>query len=408
MNKNHKAETLHSTDLISHATVAGAKSTETPADAATSGEILLNALWRSPDKCHLLGVRNPLTGAFQNKSVSSARDAVLRGKAASKNGHDAYFALSEYLTADSRKAENVSGAYGFWLDLDVGESKAAKGLGYATCDLAALALEDFCTAARLPQPTHCVASGGGLHVYWNLDGRIDRGTWQAYARPLKALTQALGFLADPSRTADIASVLRLPGTLNYKYDPPRPVVLIHATPGFIERSVMLEAIDAAHKRLCKVATPTRLACLVTTRPTRSIDHANAANNCPPDLTPLASALAVLDPDCDEPIWALRRLAPMARAARDYPEYHDQLYALARSWSSGELAGIEAQAWITPGNNGRTGEQYFDTVWHRFLTEKHSGRHTTVLRSIYRDAELTGWVAPEDRFELIADAVEVAP
>lgn len=403
MTEDYEADAQHS---IERTYIFETKSIETSANVTASGNTLLNALWRSPDQCHLIGALNNQTHCFKNFPVNGVDDAIERAKTLSGAATETYFACAEYLTPNSRVASNASGAYSFWIDLDCGDSKAAKGVGYATCDDAVLALESFCRSAALPQPTHRVASGGGLHVYWILDSRICRETWQAYARQLKALTKALGFLADHCRTADIASVLRLPGTLNYKYTPPSPVVLIHAAADFIGRSVMLDAITAAHDRLCNVAATPRSTCLVTARPPRYIDHANDESGCPHELVKLTSALAVLDPDCDEPTWTLHRLAPMAREARDHPEFHDQLYALARSWSSGELGGIESQACATPGSNGRTGEEYFDTVWNRFLNEKYSGRLTT-LRSIYRDAVMTGWVAPAHQFEVIDNAVEVA-
>jgi hypothetical protein len=68
----------------------------------------------------------------------------------------------------------------------------------------------------LAPPTLRVDSGGGLHVYWVLDEPIARKVWQSIARKFSALAKQHGLLADPARTADIASVLRIPGTWNYK------------------------------------------------------------------------------------------------------------------------------------------------------------------------------------------------
>ena len=112
---------------------------------------------------------------------------------------------------------------------------------------------------------------------------------------------------------------------------------------------------------------------------------------------LRSALIVLTPDCDDDTWKLRRLAPMAGAARAYPEYADALYLLARSWSSGELRGVESVAWVTPGGKGRTGEEIFDHEWQRFLTGEYVGTPTT-LRTIYFDAKNAGWEGYKEEFE----------
>jgi hypothetical protein len=62
---------------------------------------------------------------------------------------------------------------------------------------------------------------------------VVRDEWLSYAWKLKALNKACGFLADDSRTADIASVLRIPGTLNHKFTPPRPVTLEYASDDYI-------------------------------------------------------------------------------------------------------------------------------------------------------------------------------
>lgn len=228
------------------------------ASASTATCPLLAALWRS-DRIHQLGTLDRQTKHFKNIHVKDTTEAVRRALALSGEGYDTYFALAEFKNPFSRSAENSVGASGFWVDIDCGESKAAARKGYATIDDARLALTQFCKEAELLEPTHTVDSGGGIHAYWILDKVVERSTWQAYAAKLKALTRALNFLADDSRTADIASVLRVPGTMNYKYEPPRQVALLHASDNFIEKSAMLQAIDLAHARLCpavvKVATP---------------------------------------------------------------------------------------------------------------------------------------------------------
>ena len=122
---------------------------------------------------------------------------------------------------------------------------------------------------------------------------------------------------------------------------------------------------------------------------------------PPDLGKLSSALATLNPDCDEATWKLKRLAPLAMTARNHPDSGTALYELARSWSSGELRGKASKAWTTPGTtNGLTGEQVFDRVWKRFLKDTYTGKHAT-LGTIYHDAKEAGWIDPEE-FQPIPD------
>lgn len=73
-------------------------------------------------------------------------------------------------------------------------------------------------------PSVIVASGGGLHCYWLLanpeparDPRVEQ-ILRGLARALRA----------DSSAAEFARVMRLPGTLNHKYDPPRACHVVEA------------------------------------------------------------------------------------------------------------------------------------------------------------------------------------
>ena len=372
------------------------------------GSQLLNAMWPSPDRSHQTGTLDRRNNRFKNLQVNSVADAVERALKLSSEGNEAFFACAEYLTPNSRAAANASGACGFWMDIDCGKDKAAAGKGYTTVKDAEDALSKFCEDTGLNEPTHIVYSGGGLHIYWVLYGVISRDTWQSHARKLKDLCKACAFLADDSRTADIASVLRVPGTLNHKYSPPRLVVLKYASDELIERSAMVDAIAGAHARLCS-AVATKPPSHPSIARTTTTGNAEASNYGPPELARLASALATLDPDCDEETWKLRRLAPLALEAFNHPSLCTELYELARSWSSGELVGKASTAWNKPGGNGLTGEEVFDAIWHRFYNDKYVGVPVT-LGTVYFDAMEAGWVDsteanPEEQFEIIDITVE---
>jgi hypothetical protein len=126
---------------------------------------------------------------------------------------------------------------------------------------------------------------------------------------------------------------------------------------------------------------------------------------------LASALAFLDPDCDEETWKLKRIAPLAREAFICPELNNDLYELACSWSSGELCGYPSVAWNNPGGRGDTGEEEFDSVWLRFLNDNYDGIPVTI-GTIYYDAKQMGWedtsrsqsVDSEDEFQIISTCI----
>ncbi|UCV07208.1 PriCT-2 domain-containing protein [Dechloromonas denitrificans] len=209
----------------------------------------LKALWPSHDQKYQIGTLDRQAKKFRNIPVNSIDEADQLAHKLSAEGSDAYFAIAGYETSANRTSANSSGAVCFWMDLDCSDDKAAMGKGYLTTQYAEQAILKFSTTIQIPAPTYVLDSGGGLHVYWVFDQFLPRDPWLAYAKKLKALAHAHGLLADPTRTADIASVLRIPGTLNYKYDPPRPVTIRHASDAQIHTQTMLDAITKAYKGL---------------------------------------------------------------------------------------------------------------------------------------------------------------
>jgi hypothetical protein len=109
-----------------------------------------------------------------------------------------------------------------WVDIDVEPNNPKK---YGTQEEALKALLLFAATVKLPTPSAIVFSGGGLHVYWISKDPLTPAEWQAYASGLKTLLLVNAIKCDSGLTTDIARILRVPGTLNHKYDPPRPVQL---------------------------------------------------------------------------------------------------------------------------------------------------------------------------------------
>jgi putative DNA primase/helicase len=74
-------------------------------------------------------------------------------------------------------------------------------------------------------PTAVVDSGGGFHCYWIFSDtyRIDTPEDKQLITQLQA--DWVQLVGGDKGAKDLARVLRVPGTLNHKYDPPRPVVL---------------------------------------------------------------------------------------------------------------------------------------------------------------------------------------
>jgi P4 family phage/plasmid primase-like protien len=193
-------------------------------------------------------------------------------------------------------------------------------------------------------------------------------------------------LCDPGATGPSSRWARLPVGINgkrkYRNDQGKPFrcELVHLSPG--ARYTPHEIID-------------RLGLDVESFPgrreprTASMEPSIEPPTGPLDLPRLSSALKSLPADCDEATWKLRRLGAMARAARTYPDSADELYLLARSWSSGELCGSPAKAWTTPGTNGLTGAAAFDKEWERFLGDTRGGPVNTI-GTIFHDAREAGW------------------
>ena len=129
-------------------------------------------------------------------------------------------------------------------------------------------------------------------------------------------------------------------------------------------------------------------------------HQEDNRTYPPDLERLASALSALDPDCDDFTWKFHRIAPLANTAIEFPELAEGLYDLAMAWSRGDLQDKPSKAWVTPGGNGISGKDIFDSVWDRFYKSSYTGTRAT-LGTIYFHAKEAGWTPPVEHFESIA-------
>lgn len=136
----------------------------------------------------------------------------------------------------------------FFLDIDCGPEKFAKSpeQSYPTQMDGAKALKSFCDATRLPFPT-LMTSGNGLYAHWTLDKDLEADRWKLVALALKKVTVEYDFKADPSRTADSASVLRPAGTHNRKNGSAKSVKVLRESPE-ISIDQFVETITAALKK----------------------------------------------------------------------------------------------------------------------------------------------------------------
>jgi hypothetical protein len=124
------------------------------------------------------------------------------------------------------KAEEIDAIPGLWVDIDCADGRAHKRTTLppdpvTACDV---------IATRYPAPTCIVYSGHGAHLWWLFttpwcftdadDRALAAALVHAWQAGIRSLFQARGWELD--NTADLARVLRIPGTWNYKV-PDAPV-----------------------------------------------------------------------------------------------------------------------------------------------------------------------------------------
>ena len=181
----------------------------------------------------LLAVVLPTAGHYCTAELSTKRrqhiyvpdiehleEAIVSFNKQSKN---TYFALASFTEAGSRTAANARYMRAFFFDIDVGKGEKT----YASKREAVAALLEFMAVTKLDTlgTPWLVDSGGGVHAHLPYDRDTTIEEWRPIADAIKQAASAHGFRMDMTVTADAARVLRPPGTLNFNYDPPRPVVL---------------------------------------------------------------------------------------------------------------------------------------------------------------------------------------
>ena len=123
-----------------------------------------------------------------------------------------------------------------FLDVDV------KPGAFATPVEALQALNMFRGAVGLPRPTLVVMTAGltgGFHCHWILDRPLAKDEWLPLAKALKEAVKQHKLAVDLGVIADLARLLRVPGTINHKY-PDQPLVVLH--PSIVERDYAVDEI----------------------------------------------------------------------------------------------------------------------------------------------------------------------
>lgn len=204
----------------------------------TNDKDLLSIVQPSDGWIAVLGIKD---GDDVIQTLVSSREEV--DSLASKymqQERNVFFGVARFETGENRKKPNVKALRAFWLDIDCGEEKAkinsktGRPDGYIDQASGLQALKDFCKLIGLPKPM-LVDSGRGIHVYWVLDRDVSRAEWEPVAARLRELCVLHNFHID-GKVFEVARVLRIPGTLNFKDNPPSKVsIMSYADPiGFDE------------------------------------------------------------------------------------------------------------------------------------------------------------------------------
>lgn len=176
----------------------------------------------------------------------------------------------------NRTKANIRALRAFWLDIDVKPNEAK---AYPTQRAAVEALAGFVKDLALPKP-YLVSSGAGLHVYWPLTDELDSDKWYHYASLLKQITNTYGLRADPSRTSDQASILRVPDTLNRK--PDRPIL-----PVKVAREGEITDTDTFLKKIAFIASTRNL----QAKPSRKTSEINVSGSLAESIATANEAMA---------------------------------------------------------------------------------------------------------------------
>jgi hypothetical protein len=136
--------------------------------------------------------------------------------------------------------ESVTVMPAVWVDIDTleGEHKAAQHAGNKLPETTDAVMEMLMELPLLP--SFVVRTGGGCHAYWLFDEPLELRTQEerdaardlSYAWQVGVVSGAMvarGWNAMDS-TYDLTRVMRVPGTVNRKYDPPRRVKIVHDAP----------------------------------------------------------------------------------------------------------------------------------------------------------------------------------
>lgn len=170
-----------------------------------SAVTFLKALYRNCDQ-GFINLRFLPSGA--NLFVPLPRIDTIPSLLETHKGENAYFGVATRKNGDGTK-QGIIQIPALWLDMDLKEftNEEWKKLE--------INLDGFPL-----NPSYIIGSGGGFHIYWQLKEPAFQEGIPQVEDVLRRLATYFG--GDKSAT-DASRILRIPGTLNYKYNPPRQI-----------------------------------------------------------------------------------------------------------------------------------------------------------------------------------------
>jgi hypothetical protein len=150
-----------------------------------------------------LRVKDQREGKMISEFFSSTPEFINRVHQYQKEGrHDIFFGVATRSSHHSGKKKDCMRVQCVWVDLDKRQ-------------ISQLDME--------PKPSILVESGTGVHAYWILDCPLlvqNEERW----KEIEAVNRGLVSRFDGDDGAiDVSRILRVPNTLNHKYNPPRSV-----------------------------------------------------------------------------------------------------------------------------------------------------------------------------------------
>jgi len=201
------------------------------------------------------------TNKKEHVFVDTLAELKAEADAFAVENRDVYFALAAFKDSGSRTGDNARVIKSLFIDIDIGDKK-----DYKTRADAKQAYAEFVETTgmqELGRPI-VVSSGGGFHMYWPFTQEVEIARWKPLAENFKRLCKQEGFNIDWNCTADAARVLRVPGTFNQKFDPPKPVKILDEGTGPFSLDALVEFVDSKLK-----IKPVPTINLPGQRPTRS-------------------------------------------------------------------------------------------------------------------------------------------